>query len=162
MKVNKHAFQAICFSLLLTGCNKAIPSEASAVSEINTETKTAQPKVVAISTRLDEIDKLIESIDSEAENITPKEYETSINIGVYACDIKDFGQKKETFCFDGGMKAREILAYYGKDRILKAAIYTIMTYNASAANLSEFDESKTSQIQYKLIFKEKLKYECLY
>lgn len=151
MKNNKKILQAICLSLLFTGCNQAVPLEAS--SETSTETKTTQPKAVAISTRLGEIDKLIKNIDSETKNISPKEYKESIIVGLYACKIKDFGQKKETFCFDGGMEAREILAYYGKDRILKAAIFSIMKYNASPANLAEFDESKTSILKYKLIFK---------
>ncbi|AFM03432.1 hypothetical protein Fleli_0984 [Bernardetia litoralis DSM 6794] len=153
MKLHKPLFQAIFCSLLFTGCNQAVPLEANTETntEISAEKKTIEYQTLD-TTRLGEIDKLIETIDSEAENIK-KEFGKSMNVGLYACSTKDFGQKKETFCFDGGMEAREILAYYGKDKILKVAIFSIMKYNASPANLAEFDESKTSILKYKLVFK---------
>lgn len=144
----KQIFWLISILFILISCDK------NKASQSNTEKETAQPEATTDATNHKLIDELITSIDAETEQKTPKEY-TAPTVNDYACEIKDFDRKKkQIYCFDGGFQAREILVYYDKDSIMRAAIYSVEKFNASPANLAEYDESKTSRTRYKLILKE--------
>ncbi len=97
--------------------------------------------------------QFMKKLDEASMKIEPKEFAMNIEEG-YACDVKDFGQKKYIFCFAGGLKSNEVQAYYDKDGVIQSAIFSTAYYNASPANLEEYDESKTTLKQVTLYFKE--------
>jgi hypothetical protein len=99
------------------------------------------------------IDELMQQIDAETADFTPSESDVTIQ-DINACNVKDYkGIKKYIFCFAGGMKAQEAVLYYKEGKAI-AARYTLEAYNASPANLAEYDEAKTIKKQVKLYFKE--------
>lgn len=106
-----------------------------------------------VSTTQLEVDQLIQKIEAETAALTASISDRIVQ-EIHACEIKDYkGQKKHIFCFAGGTKAQEATVYYVEGQAI-AAFYTLEHYNASPANLAEFEETKTVKKQVKLYFKD--------
>ncbi len=133
--------------LFFMGCaNNAAEKKASTSKEI--QDASTETTVVELS-----VDELMEKIDAETAEFTPTESNVTIQ-EINACDVKDYkGIKKSIFCFAGGMSAQETVLYYKEGKAI-AAKYTLEQYNASPANIADYDEAKTVKKEVKLYFKE--------
>lgn len=99
------------------------------------------------------VEELMQKIDAETTQLTPKESDVTIQ-DINECNVKDYkGLKKYVFCFAGGTTAQEGVFYYKEGKPI-AALYTLEAYNASLANLANYDETKTAKKQVKLYFKD--------
>ena len=99
------------------------------------------------------VDQLMAKIDAETAEFTPGESDVVIQ-DIHACNVKDYkGIKKYVFCFDGGMNVKEGTFYYAEGKAI-AARYALKRYNASPANIEEYDETKTFVKEVVLYFKE--------
>lgn len=126
-------------------------------SSSTVDVKTPTSEVVQTSPQATEpaeltVDELMQKIDAETAAFTPSESDAIIQ-DIHACNVKDYkGIKKYVFCFAGGMKAQEAVFYYEEGKAI-AARYTLEEYNASPANIEEYDEAKTIKKEVVLYFK---------
>ncbi len=98
---------------------------------------------------------LLEEIEQHLGSYAKEEKEDKIIEEINACAItlyqKENKSKQEISCFDGYLTLRKCKVYYLDGQPLVATII-IKKYNASPANLAEFDESKTYKTTLKLYF----------
>jgi hypothetical protein len=133
--------------LIFMSCTSSTADVETPVSK-ETEGTPKETTVVELT-----VDELIQQIDAETADFTPKESDVTIQ-DINECSVKDYkGIKKYVFCFAGGMNAQEAVFYYNEGKAI-AARYTLEAYNASPANLAAHDETKTIKKQVKLYFKE--------
>jgi len=133
--------------LIFVSCTSSI---ADVKTPVSTENQDAPKETAVLELTVDE---LIQQIDAETAAFTPSESDVIIQ-DIHACNVKDYkGIKKYVFCFAGGMNAQEAVFYYSEGKAI-AARYTLEAYNASPANIEEYDEAKTMKKEVVLYFKE--------
>lgn len=142
-------YKILLFAALLTlmSCTSSTTDVKPPVADVSQDTpQQTEPAEL-------NVDQFMQEIDAETAELTPSESDVIIQ-DINACNVKDYkGIKKYVFCFAGGMKAQEGVFYYSGGKPI-AARYTLEQYNASPANLAEYDETKTVKIAVVLYFKD--------
>ena len=151
----KPFYLTILSFILLYSCGEhSAENETVADNDLpKTNTQTTEDSVQTDKEEAVDVFQLFKATEAEIANITPKESERIIK-DINVCTVKDFdGIKKSISCFDGGTKAQECDIYYSEGKAI-TGIVKLEFYNASPANPSAFDESKTNKYEMKLHFKD--------
>ena len=149
MKAIKSSISLIWIIIFISGCSSGDAPQAEPPEVVTQQEVTPEPEVASEHP----IDTFIAKIEALTKDITPREYEVG-QVRDFTCSNQDYGQKQHLYCYDGGLNARDIVAYYDEQGIIIAALFTIEKFNASPANVEEYDEKETVKKQYKLVFKD--------
>jgi len=151
---------ALAFLLVLVSCDNTTTSTNT--GQTTDTTTTEQTTSTTETTEVSPIklaDQLAQEVEDNIGNYNPTELEDATVQDINVCSITAYTHSTKTqskieySCFDGDRTLREATLYY-LDGQPVVANFNWEKYNAPPSNPSAYDETKTSQVQRKIYFKE--------